>query len=535
MDPTAAKTGAPSRSVSVAETNALDAEGMSKTFGATRALRGASLSVAGGEVHGLVGANGCGKSTLIKILTGLYVPDEGSLAVWGQTVGLPVRKPTDIGISVVHQRLGLQPDATVVESFGSGVGYSRNRMFCVNWRAERARCRAMADRLGVAISPTARIRELPAAQRTVVAIMRALRNLQSTGDRHVLILDEPTVSMSPKEVAILQAVLHRLIDQGDAVVLVSHRLSEVLNLCSRVTVLRDGQNQGTFATADLDQPTLLHHMLGRQPIDMPPAAERVDERRPQLSLQGLSGDLLDGLTVDLHRGEIIGFTGLVGSGHDEIPYLVAGSTPASTGRITLDGKPLPDGVRLRRRAGISVVPGDRARQALWLQASMAENISLPVLSGFMSKGALSKRREIAHAGKLMDDFAVRPMLPAAPADTFSGGNQQKVVLAAALQSEPAVLVLHEPTVGVDAGAKRQIYGIVRGAAASGTTVAVCSTDYEELAEYCDTVHVIGDGRLVSTLHGPGLTESDILSACNQSATAISTATAGLGPEGSGAE
>ena len=498
------------------ESVALDAIGMSKTFGATKALQAASLSVLGGEVHGLVGANGCGKSTLIKILTGLYPPDAGELSVWGKPVQLPVRRPTDIGIAVVHQRLGLQLDATVVESFGTGVGYGHNRMFGVNWRAERARCRAMADRLGVAISPTARIQELPPAQRTVVAIMRAMRNLQSTGDRHVLILDEPTVSMSPREVALLEAVLHRLTEAGDAVVLVSHRLSEVLNLCSRVTVLRDGKNQGTFATAELDQPTLLHHMLGRQPIDMPPAAERVDERRARLSISGLSGDLLDDLTVNLHRGEIIGFTGLVGSGHDEIPYLIAGSVNPTAGGMDLDERPLPSGVRSRRRAGVSVVPGDRARQALWLQASMAENISLPALRSFVSKGVLSKRREIAHAGKLMDDFAVRPMLPTAPADTFSGGNQQKVVLAAALQSEPAVLVLHEPTVGVDAGAKRQIYSIVRGAAAGGTAVAVCSTDYEELAEYCDVVHVIGDGHLVSTLHGPGLTESDILSACNRS-------------------
>ena len=339
------------------ESVALDAIGMSKTFGATKALQAASLSVLGGEVHGLVGANGCGKSTLIKILTGLYPPDAGELSVWGRPVQLPVRRPTDIGIAVVHQRLGLQLDATVVETFGTGVGYGHNRMFGVNWRAERARCRAMADRLGVAISPTARIQELPPAQRTVVAIMRAMRNLQSTGDRHVLILDEPTVSMSPREVALLEAVLHRLTEAGDAVVLVSHRLSEVLNLCSRVTVLRDGKNQGTFATAELDQPTLLHHMLGRQPIDMPPAAERVDERRARLSINGLSGDLLDDLTVNLHRGEIIGFTGLVGSGHDEIPYLIAGSVNPTAGGMDLDERPLPSGVRSRRRAGVSVVPG----------------------------------------------------------------------------------------------------------------------------------------------------------------------------------
>lgn len=493
---------------------ALDARQMSKTFGATKALRAASLSVRGGEVHGLVGANGCGKSTLIKILTGLYVPDQGTLEVWGHRVGLPVRKPTDIGIAVVHQRLGLQLDATVVDSVGTGVGYGHHAWF-INWRSERAWCASEAARLGVDIDPRAKIGDLPAAQRTVVAIMRALRNLQSTGDRHALILDEPTVSMSPREVAILRVVLRNLTDAGDAVVLVSHRLQEVLGICQRVTVLRDGQNQGVFATADLDESTLLEHMLGRPAAEIPLASDKAEDQPVVLQAKGLRGEQLRDLTIELRAGDITGVTGLVGSGHDEVPYLFAGSVSSRDGSLTTDGKQLPNGVRARRRIGISVVPGDRARQALWLQATVSENISLPILGRFVHRGMLSRKQEVAHAKQLLENYAVNPVLPTAAADTFSGGNQQKIVVGTALASEPKVLVLHEPTVGVDANAKRQIYTMVRTAASAGTAVVICSTDYEELAEYCDQVLIISDGRLVDTLHSPGLTESDILTACNR--------------------
>jgi len=495
-------------------TAALSASGVSKRFGATLALVDASLAIDAGEVHGLVGTNGSGKSTMIKILTGLYEPDAGELSVRGSPVALPVRRPTDLGIGVVHQRLGLQDDATVAESVGTGVGYGRGLGYRIDWRSERERCRAMAERLGVNLDPTARIGSLPPAQRTVVAIMRALRNMGTTDDRHVLILDEPTVSMSPREVEVLEAVLHRLTEVGDSVLLVSHRLGEVLTLCRRVTILRDGRNQGCYDTATLDETTMLHHMLGTDPITLPPVTVADDTSAVALSVRGLCGERLRGLDVDLRPGQIVGFTGLIGSGHDEVPYLVAGSVTPSAGTLSAEGTSLGRGVRARMRQGVVVVPGDRARQALWLQAQAAENISLPVLPSFFQRGRLSRRREVAHARTLMADFGVVPALPTAPMDSFSGGNQQKMVLGKALQSRPSVVVLHEPTVGVDANAKRQIYGLVRAAAAAGTAIAICGTDYEELAEYCDRIHVLHDGRPSAVLEGAGLTESVIVAACN---------------------
>ncbi len=495
---------------------ALAADSVSKRFGATRALVDASLMLRGGEVHGLVGTNGSGKSTMIKIVTGIYAPDTGELSLWGNRISLPVRRPTDIGIAVVHQRLGLQDNATVTESVGSGVGYGRRVGYFVSWRSERRRCRALAERLGVDIDPNSHIGELPPAQRTVVAIMRALRNISSTGERHVLILDEPTVSMSPREVAILQAVLRRLTDAGDAVLLVSHRLGEVLNLCRRVTILRDGCNQGCYDAATLDETTLLRHMLGADPVELPPVTSPDDLAAAALTARGLSGDQLQNLNVELRRERIVGFTGLVGSGHDEIPYLVGGSVTPSSGTLTADGRELPRGVAARMRQGVVVVPGDGARQGLWLQAHAAENISLPVLRSFFRNGRLSRRREAAHARSLMTNYGIKPVRPTATMETFSGGNQQKVVLAKAMQSQPSVVVLHEPTVGVDANAKRQIYGLVRDAAARGTAIAVCSTDYEELAEYCDRIYVVRDGRVVTILDGPGLSESVIVAACNSS-------------------
>jgi ribose transport system ATP-binding protein len=494
---------------------ALVADNVSKTFGATRALENASLSLRGGEVHGLVGANGSGKSTFIKILTGIYVPDEGQLAMWGKAVTLPVRRPTEIGIAVVHQRLGLDNGATVVESVGTGVGYQRGKAWQINWRTERARCRDSAARLGIDIDPDARISDLPAAKRTVVGIMRALRNIHATTDRHVLILDEPTVSMSPKEVAILEGVLTNLTAAGDAVLLVSHRLKEVIDLCRSVTVLRDGRNQGIFDTKSLDESTLLHHMLGVDPMELGEISKVRISAPVAIEMQDLSGEQLENINVEIHSGRTTGFTGLVGSGHDEIPYLIAGSVRPRRGAILLrDGESLPTGVRARMRKGISVLPGDRARQALWLEGQAAENLSLPILGSFFHKGRLARSMEITHAKKLMSDYSVRPLLPTAPVVNFSGGNQQKIVLARALQTTPKVLVLHEPTVGVDANAKRQIYTMVRGAAAQQTAVVVCSTDYEELAEHCDNVFVIRDGRVVKHLEGSEITESAIMAWCN---------------------
>lgn len=498
----------------MAVTTALSAAGVSKRFGGTQALDDASVSIGAGEVHGLVGTNGSGKSTMIKILTGLYEPDEGDLSVWGKDVTLPVRRPTDLGIAVVHQRLGLQADATVLESVGAGVGYGRGFGYRVSWNAERQRCQRMAEALGVEFDLDARIETLPAAQRAVVAIMRAMRNLSVTGDRHLLILDEPTVSMSPREVGVLMAVLQRMTDAGDSVLLVSHRLGEVLTLCSRVTILRDGRSQGCHDTSSLDEATLLRHMLGADPISIPPVQLADEASTVALSARGLSGERLQSLDLDLQPGRIVGVTGLIGSGHDELPYLLAGSVAPTAGALSIDGDPLPRGVRARARKGISVVPGDRARQSLWLQAQASENISLSVLPEFFQRGRLSRRREVVHAQKLMTEVGCVPVLPTATADSFSGGNQQKIVLGRALQSKPSVVVLHEPTVGVDANAKRQIYGLLRDAAASGCAIAVCSTDYEELAEHCDRIHVISDGRLSSVLEGPGLSESVIVAACN---------------------
>lgn len=498
---------------------AIEARSMSKSFGATRALQDVGLTMRSGEVHGLVGANGCGKSTLIKILTGIHAPDEGQLLVWGRPVTFPVRRLNDFGIGVVHQKLGLQPDFTVVESVGSGVSYAGPNPgvgWRINWRAEQERCREAATALGVDIDPTARIEELPAAQKTVVAIMRALRNLGSSRARPVLILDEPTVSMSPKEVAVLEGVLRRITAEGGAVLLVSHRLTEVLTLCTRVTVLRDGLNQGEFLASELDESTLLTKMLGRAPEEVSSAPDIVGEREVVLTASGLTGVHLQDMDFVLRRGQITGFTGLVGSGHDEIPYLVAGSVRARRGKLTSPAGALPEGVRDRMRSGVAIVPGDRAKQALWTQAPAYENISLLSLGAFFINARLSRKREQNFAQALMTDFSVSPILPTLPIDTFSGGNQQKMVVGRAIRSNPTVLVLHEPTVGVDANAKRQIYSIVRSAAEQGAAVAVCSADYEELAEYCDLIYVIADGKLIQTLHNPGLSEAGILAACNQS-------------------
>jgi ribose transport system ATP-binding protein len=496
---------------------ALDIERISKTFVGRRVLHEASLAIAPGEVHGLVGQNGSGKSTLIKILSGVHAPDAGGrLRVLGRDAQLPLSPgdPARLGMSFVHQDLGLFEDGTVLENLRIG-RYQTAPGWRIRWRDERRACREELERFGITAAPSSRVRSMSQIERALLAIARAVDRAREAGDGGVLVLDEPTSYLPRDGVERLFTAVQELKDSGFGVLFVSHRIDEVLRICDRVTVLRDGHVVATLPSASSTQEEIVGAMLGRSLDGFYPEAGG----RPGdviLDATGVSGDGIADLDVAVRRGEILGVTGLLGMGQERLPYLLFGATPARGGELGVGGARVPLARLSTRRArelGLALLPADRLRLSGIQLATAKENVTLATLGRYATRGRLRHRREAAAAQELMDDFAVVPPEPARQLRTFSGGNQQKLLLAKWLTSGPRVLLLHEPTQGVDVGAKQQIFRHIRAAAAEGAAVLVASTEYEDLAGICDRVVVLRDGRQVAELEGPALTHEQIVEAC----------------------
>ncbi len=497
-------------------TVALDLAGVHKRFGSVRALDGASLELRGGEVHGLLGQNGCGKSTLIKVLTGFHGPDAVERAeLWDAPLDFPVTRPQELGFAVIHQDLGLVDAMTVTENVGVSTAYDTRALRGVSWRRERERARELLSRIGARVDPDHMVGTLAAADRAAVAVARALRELQDFDGRQVLVLDEPTAALPAREAEHVIAIMRAVAARGSAVVFISHRLSEVMAVCDRATVMRDGRTVATVDVADSSPRELIAMMLGRDigrfyppRLDRPPGEVR-------LAARDLRGRVLDGVDLDLRSGEILGISGLVGQGQDELPYLLAGSAPQAGGVVELDGVPVaPGDAAARLRGGLVLVPANRKRDGVWLEASAAENISLPVLSEHVRAGMLRPRGERDRASDLLHRLGVRPPEPDRTLSRFSGGNQQKVVLAKWLQRDPRVILLEEPTQGVDAGAKREILELLRAAAQDGAAILLCSTDHEEVAHVATRVLVLRDGRVRAELTGDDVNEQAVLEHAN---------------------
>lgn len=500
--------------------SALTIRNVSKRFGGVDALNDVSIDVAAGEVHALIGVNGSGKSTLIKTLTGYHAPDPGAeMSLWGERVELPVRNHVDHGIAVLHQQDGLIDDLTVCESVGAGVGYGA-RLGHVSWRREHRRCEELSRTLGIEIDPDAVVRDLSASERALVALLRSVRELQATSKRHLFILDEPTVAFTPTEVAKLTTVIRRVKESGDSIIFVSHKLREVLDLADRISVLRDGRLVATLDRREATTEKMIDLMLGG--VSLVPSTDdgtrragaTSDGRSPGIRLDSLTGRQISDLSLSVRPGEIVGFTGLAGMGQDELPYLLSGDVAPLSGSVHLGDAPISQSVRRNMRRGVALVPGDRAREGLWLDATAGENLTLPVVGGFFKSGVLRTRPERGHAVEMLRRYGVRPLAVHLPAKGFSGGNQQKIVLAKAMQTDPRVLLLHEPTVGVDIGAKSEIYNLVRESARQGAAVLVFGSDYDEMVELCDRVVVLRDGQVVAELTEEELTEAHVAAACN---------------------
>jgi ribose transport system ATP-binding protein len=496
---------------------ALTTKGLSKSFGGAVALRGVDLVVEEGEVHGLVGRNGSGKSTLIKVLAGYHAPDPGGeLEVGGRTVPLPVNpaKTRDLGLHFIHQDLGLIPTLSITENMRVG-RFQTRRGRRISWRRERAVVRAALARFGMDVNPEAPVSSLTSVERALLAIARALDGVRRQDGGEVLLLDEPTPYLSRDAVEYLFAAMRQIASAGTAVVFVSHRLDEIKAVTDRVSVLRDGELIGTVETAGTAESELIGMILGRSLDDLYPTQGGA-EGDPWMAVEGLAGRTVRNLSLDVRRGEILGLTGLIGMGHEEVPYLLVGAGSARAGvlrvpqRTTEMSKITP---RTARELGIALLPADRQGASGVASRTVAENVSLPVLGTYFHRGVLRHRSRDAAIAGLLATYGVRPALPDAKLGELSGGNQQKALLAKWLQCEPELLLLHEPTQGVDVGAKKEIFGHIRAMADHGSSVVISSSEYEDLAHLCSRIAVFRHGRVATVLSGQGLSEERIVEQC----------------------
>lgn len=490
----------------------LEVRSLSKTYPGQVALDHANLTVRPGEIHALVGQNGSGKSTLIKLLGGYVKPDHGAeVRLGGEPIDLwTLDRSTRRRVRIVHQDLGLVASLSTVDNLGLGRGYETGFANRVRWRTEVKRAQDLL--LGFGLAPDVRepVMNLSAAERAAVAIVRALQDWDTT-QPGLLVLDEPTASLHRGEVDALFREVRRLAGVGAGVLFVSHILDEVLGLADRVTVLRDGQVVASgVPVSELDERSLVELIVGRSVEQLyPEAVQHIG--RPVLEAEMLFGVLLRGVSFKVHDGEVLGVAGLVGSGREEVTSALFGATPRFAGKVLVAKHKVFATPRDSIRAGIGYVPADRKAVGLDMQERLFQHIPLPRLGPVQGRVRLHHRAERAAARNWAESLDVQPLILDRKMEKFSGGNQQKAVLARWLRTEPKVLLLDEPTQGVDVGAKASIYRQVRSAADGGTAVVVASSDAEELVHLCDRVLVFRSGSVAVELSGNTLTEERLIS------------------------
>jgi len=512
------------------EAPALVVRALSKSFGAQHALSAVDLTVRRGEVHALLGENGSGKSTLIKILAGFYTADAGE--VWRSGTPVPLPLPPGgfrrWGMEFVHQDLALIPSLSVAENLLIGhLAASAGGWYLSRRALARHATRILANHQ-IHLDPDASIDSLSPVERALVAIIRALYGIEeasSTLGGGLLVLDEPTVFLPRRDIERLFKLVRRVVAGGGSVLFVSHDLDEVMELTDSVTVLRDGCVAGERRTADVSTADLVELIIGHQ---LPPAASTPRDAvaaSARLAADRISGRVVRGIDLAIHEGEILGLTGLVGSGFEELPYMLYGAGPPASGKITVDGRSIQLSSMSPGHAlalGMALLPADRRKDGSIGSLSVTDNITMARLELFSRMGRLVRRRMTADTRRLMDSFDVRPRDPDTTYGNLSGGNQQKALLAKWLARAPRLLLVHEPTQGVDVGAREQIFDVMRDAARAGTAILCASSDYEQLAILSHRVLVFGRGQITAELRGPELTKERITEACYHSLTPLTT-------------
>jgi rhamnose transport system ATP-binding protein len=469
---------------------------LAKSFGGARALQGVDFDLKAGEVHALLGENGAGKSTLIKIVTGAHQPDRGTITVAGERVaGLTPAAAHRLGIACIYQQPALFPDLTVAENIALRLepGAALRK---IDWPARQSRARELLERIGARISPAAEVRTLSMPEQQLVEIACAL----GAGAR-IVIMDEPTASLTQKEQHLLFSVVRDLRTAGVGVIYISHRLEEIFALADRVTVLRDGVSVGTNAVEAMNETSLIRMMVGREMTQIYPPSEAAPAD-VVLSLRGVgcaeSG--VRDVTFDVRAGEVFGLAGLVGAGRTELARILFGLTPVDAGEIKLRGQPIAPGSPQEAVAlGLAYVPEDRRRHGVVLEMPIEENMTMAVHRRIFPGTWLRFGRERALGLEYIRSLAVKCSGPTAPGGSLSGGNQQKVSLARWLATKPKVLILDEPTQGVDVGAKSEIHKIVRRLAKEGLAVLLISSDLPEIIGMSDRIGVMRSGTLTAIL------------------------------------
>lgn len=480
---------------------------ITKSFAGVQALKGVSFELRPGEVHALVGENGAGKSTLIKVITGAHRPGTGALAINGQAIER--NTPTlakSLGVAVIYQQPALFPDLTVAENIALRLEPSRPWRI-IQWRARKRRAQQLLDRVGASISPAAFVRDLTMPQQQLVEIASALGS-----DAKILILDEPTASLSDREVENLFRVIRELKSQDVGMIYISHRLEELPQIADRVTVLRDGNFVATKPMSEVDRAELIRLMVGRSldavfpKIEVPPGEIVLEAKALSCRASGVKD-----ISFHVRAGEILGLAGLVGAGRTELARVLFGLTPADQGQILLRGQPVT--IKTPQNAvdlGIAYVPEDRRRHGVILDMPIASNVTLAMLDKLTSLGMIRLQEEKRIAKSFVELLAVKTPSISTPAGNLSGGNQQKVAVARWLATGPAVIILDEPTQGVDVGAKSEIHRLMGELAKKGLAIIMISSELPEILGMSDRIAIMHAGQIVGELTRAQATQEKIL-------------------------
>lgn len=487
----------------------VELRGISKRFGAQVAAQDVSFDLRAGEVHSLVGENGAGKSTVIKILSGLYRQDAGEVLVRGERVALST--PSDssaAGIGVIQQQPALIDAMSVSENVTLGAAYPVTRGV-ISWRRQHRRCRELLLQVGLDVDPSTPLRHLAVADKQLVAIARVLHE-----EHHTIVLDEVTASLTAQEVRRLFDLIRSLAARGVAFLYVSHRLEEVLELSDRVTVMRNGRHVATREREGLTEEMLTRLIIGKDRNARSIAPPALDASAPvRLTAEGLTAGLVRDVSLSVRAGEILGLAGLAGSGRTEVLECLFGMRRLEAGTMTVEGREFRPKAPVDAVArGLALVTEDRKRDGFIEDAPVWQTITLPWVREFARAGVLNLRSERRRAAQVSAQFDVRAASISSPMRELSGGNQQKAILARWLSHPLKVLLLDEPTHGVDIGAKEEIYRIIREVAGRGTAVIMVSSELEELQGLCHRAVLLVEGREVGTLAGDALTAEAMLAA-----------------------
>ncbi len=489
----------------------LEVHDLSKTFPGQVALDHFDIVLAVGRTHALVGQNGSGKSTFIKILAGYHQPDPGATAV---LAGKPLhlgdgRAAKEAGVRFVHQDLGLVDALSAVENISMGVGYTTRRGGRIDWRADTARAHNELEALGFHdINVSIPVGMLAPSQKTAVALARSMHGWKEHA--HLLVLDEPTASLPGVDVERLFTAIRLMKERGVAILYVSHHIDEVFAIADDVSVLRDGKRVCTAPTAELDHEGLIELMIGHRLERTPRISKAQEGAAGGLRVTGLVGGSITGLDLVVRPGEIVGVAGITGSGREMVAPLITGQRPSDSGEVEVSGRQVQNySPQDSIRAGMAFVPADRATQGIIPLASVAHNMTLANVSRHWRRGRLRHKEERGECAELIDQLSVKTLSPATPIGALSGGNQQKVLFGRSLRLSPTVLVLDEPTSGIDVEAKEQILKLIDEAAQRGAAVLVVSTDTDELVRVAHRIIIMAGGSIVDELSGAEMTSENV--------------------------